>query len=108
MRRSDKITTGANDRPRNETISSTGAGLPDDSSGLAEVDEATVERVRADLQREPRSGETQRGNPDAVPPDAPGSGENLCRTCAGSGIFHNRPCPDCNGTGTVTTAIGGA
>jgi hypothetical protein len=96
MRQSDKITTGANDRPRNETISSTGAGLPDDSSALVEVDDATVERVRADLRREPSR--------DAIQ----GSGENLCRTCAGSGVFDNRPCPDCGGTGTVTTAIGGA
>jgi hypothetical protein len=108
MRQSDKITTGANDRPRNETISSTGGGLPDDSSRPVEVDEATVERMRADLQRVPRSSASQTGNPDAVPPDAPGSGENLCRTCAGSGTVDTMPCPDCGGTGTVTTAIGGA
>jgi len=44
-----KITNGLNDRPRNETISQTGAGLPDDSGHPVEVDEATVERVRRKL-----------------------------------------------------------
>ena len=46
----EKITTGLNDRPRNETIAQTGGGLPDDSSRAVDVDDATVERARAKLE----------------------------------------------------------
>jgi DnaJ-class molecular chaperone len=47
-------------------------------------------------------------NPDQVPGGAPGSGENVCRKCNGSGKVDGKPCPDCGGTGKVTTGIGGA
>ena len=50
-----KITNGANDRPRNETIAQSGAGIPDDSSRPLEVDDAEVDRVRDTLSgRSPR------------------------------------------------------
>jgi RecJ-like exonuclease len=45
---------------------------------------------------------------DEAPPDAPGTGENLCRACSGKGHVDDRTCPECRGTGTVTTGIGGA
>ncbi|HEX2146697.1 MAG TPA: hypothetical protein VHG11_03490 [Pseudorhizobium sp.] len=44
-----KITNGANDRPRNETIAQSGAGIPDDSSRPLEADDAEVDRVRDNL-----------------------------------------------------------
>lgn len=44
-----KITTGANDRPRDETIAQTGPGLPDDSGQPIEADEADIEKVRERL-----------------------------------------------------------
>ncbi len=47
-------------------------------------------------------------NPDAVPPGTPLAGENICRRCAGKGTFEGRMCPDCEGTGKVTTPVGGA
>jgi RecJ-like exonuclease len=47
-------------------------------------------------------------NPDAVAPNSPGSGENLCRACAGTGRVESRACPSCGGSGKVTTPIGGA
>jgi hypothetical protein len=107
MDKKPKITTGANDRPRDETISQTGAGLPDDTSRPVEVDDATVERVRQQLLA--GSGQqSQAENADAVAPGTPGAGENLCRRCAGSGEVDGAPCPDCDGTGKVTTPIGGA
>ncbi|MFN7103950.1 MAG: hypothetical protein ACK4N1_15150 [Pseudorhizobium sp.] len=37
-----KITTGMNDRPRNDTIAQTGAGIPDDSGGVADFDDSPV------------------------------------------------------------------
>jgi len=47
-------------------------------------------------------------NPDTVPPDAPGAGENICRECQGTGKTDGKECPGCGGTGKVTTGIGGA
>jgi DnaJ-class molecular chaperone len=47
-------------------------------------------------------------NPDQVPEGTPGSGENICRKCEGSGKVDGKPCPDCGGTGKVRTGIGGA
>ena len=45
-----KITTGNNDRPKNETIAQTGGGIPDDSSAPVDVDDTEVERVRQKLE----------------------------------------------------------
>lgn len=44
---------------------------------------------------------------DEAPPGAPGTGENLCRRCGGSGKVDGQACSDCAGTGRVTTPIGG-
>ena len=44
---------------------------------------------------------------DEAPPGAPGTGENLCRACSGTGKVDNVSCPDCKGTGKVITGIGG-
>ncbi|MFD2649460.1 hypothetical protein ACFSX5_16870 [Devosia albogilva] len=49
-----KITTGNNDRPKNETIAQTGDGIPDDSSAPVDVDDAEVERVRQKLEGDGR------------------------------------------------------
>lgn len=49
-----KITTGLNDRPKGETISQTGQGLPDDSSTPFSVDEAEIARVRDKLMNNSR------------------------------------------------------
>ncbi|WP_312795601.1 hypothetical protein [Tianweitania sp.] len=45
----EKITTGTNDRPKNETIGQSGSGLPDDSGSIIEVSDDQVEAVRAKL-----------------------------------------------------------
>ncbi|RWO83250.1 MAG: hypothetical protein EOS18_06590 [Mesorhizobium sp.] len=105
MAQKPKITTGANDRPRNETIGQSGEGLPDDSSTPLEVDEAAVDRLRKQLQG--KAGRAGQANPDEVPPGTPGAGEHFCRRCAGTGMIDGRTCPDCGGTGKVTTPIGG-
>jgi hypothetical protein len=44
---------------------------------------------------------------DEATPGAPGTGENLCRHCAGTGKIGGEACPDCKGTGKVITGIGG-
>lgn len=45
---------------------------------------------------------------DEAPPGTPGTGENICRHCGGSGLLEGRNCLYCEGSGTVITGIGGA
>lgn len=44
---------------------------------------------------------------DEARPGTPGSGEDLCRRCGGSGQLDGQPCPECGGTGKVTVGVGG-
>ncbi|TIN43071.1 MAG: hypothetical protein E5Y10_05390 [Mesorhizobium sp.] len=87
-----KITTGTNDRPRNETIGQSGEGLP--GSTPLEVD-VTAARPGKQLQGE--LGQSGEANPDA--PGIPGAGVIICRRCAGTGMIDGRTCPECGGTG---------
>jgi hypothetical protein len=49
------------------------------------------------------------GNPgDEAAPGTPGTGENLCRNCNGTGRIEGGGCPECGGTGKVIEGIGGA
>jgi DnaJ-class molecular chaperone len=45
---------------------------------------------------------------DEAPPGTPGTGENLCRACNGSGKQGQGPCPECEGSGKIIEGIGGA
>lgn len=45
---------------------------------------------------------------DEAPPGTPGTGENLCRACGGSGKRDGAPCATCDGTGKIVEGIGGA
>jgi len=45
---------------------------------------------------------------ETVPPGTEQSGENVCRRCAGRGRIHGHECPECAGTGKVTTSVGDA
>jgi hypothetical protein len=44
---------------------------------------------------------------DEATPDTPGTGEDLCPRCNGSGKVDAQMCPVCSGTGKVTQGIGG-
>jgi hypothetical protein len=44
---------------------------------------------------------------DVAQPGTPGTGENLCRECSGTGKLDNVSCPVCGGTGKVTEGMGG-
>ena len=44
---------------------------------------------------------------DDAEPGTPGSGENTCPQCAGSGKQGEAACPVCGGTGKVVEGIGG-
>lgn len=45
---------------------------------------------------------------DEAPAGTPGTGEDLCRACGGTGLLNGSACPECEGTGKVTVGIGGA
>jgi len=45
---------------------------------------------------------------DEAPPGTPGTGEDICPRCAGSGEADGGKCPECEGTGTVVKGVGGA
>jgi DnaJ-class molecular chaperone len=44
---------------------------------------------------------------DVAPPGTPGTGENICPDCQGSGKLNAQPCRICGGTGMVVTGIAG-
>lgn len=44
---------------------------------------------------------------DEAAPGTPGSGENLCPRCGGSGRIEGDECSECGGTGKVIEGIGG-
>ncbi len=44
---------------------------------------------------------------DEAPPGTPGTGENTCHDCSGSGRVNAQPCKTCGGTGIVIEGIGG-
>jgi hypothetical protein len=44
---------------------------------------------------------------DEAQPGTPGTGENTCPACSGTGRVSNAPCQECGGTGVITEGIGG-
>jgi DnaJ-class molecular chaperone len=42
---------------------------------------------------------------DEAPPGTPGTGEDVCPDCGGSGRLHDRECDTCLGRGRVIKAI---
>ncbi len=44
---------------------------------------------------------------DEAAPGTPGTGENLCRRCNGSGQVDGGDCPVCNGSGKVIEGLAG-
>ena len=45
---------------------------------------------------------------DEAPPGTPGTGEDVCPECKGTGKIQSGTCPACGGTGKIVRAIGGA
>jgi len=45
---------------------------------------------------------------DEAAPGTPGTGEDICDACSGSGkLADGKPCPECGGSGKVIHGIGG-
>ncbi len=51
--------------------------------------------------------QTQVNPGDDARPGAPGTGEDVCPDCKGSGRLNNAPCKTCGGTGKVTEGLAG-
>lgn len=45
---------------------------------------------------------------DEAPAGTPGTGENICPVCNGSGKTRGHACANCGGTGKIIAGIGGA
>ena len=45
---------------------------------------------------------------DEAPAGTPGTGENVCRMCGGTGRVDGHTCTDCEGSGKVIDGVGGA
>lgn len=43
---------------------------------------------------------------DEARPGTPGTGEDTCRDCEGTGLRDGKPCPTCDGTGKIIQGIG--
>jgi RecJ-like exonuclease len=63
------------------------------------------------------TGGTKESNPagtapiapgDQAVPGTPGTGENICPDCKGTGRLDGAPCPTCGGSGKIIEGIGGA
>ena len=64
--------------------------------------------VMAKPQDRPTTGDKPSLNPgDVAEPGTPGTGEDVCPDCKGSGQIGSAPCPACGGTGKVIEGIGG-
>jgi hypothetical protein len=81
------------------------------TSSKREPAEGSRETTENELQRQRRQAATAPHPPragDEAPPGTPGTGEDVCPTCRGTGRVGSRPCSDCEGTGRVIKGIGGA
>lgn len=57
----------------------------------------------------PSTAQRQMAPGDEAPPGTPGTGEDVCPQCGGTGqVAESGRCPNCQGTGKVTVGIGGA
>jgi hypothetical protein len=45
---------------------------------------------------------------DEAAPGTPGTGEDVCPVCRGSGRRDGRACANCGGTGKIIEGVGGA
>jgi hypothetical protein len=59
--------------------------------------------------RQPATPPPRTSPGDEAPPGTPGTGEDICPQCNGSGkSARGETCPNCEGTGRIVRGIGGA
>jgi DnaJ-class molecular chaperone len=79
-----------------------GASIDLDQRASAKSDQPTTGG------RQPSGAQAPMSPGDEAPPGTPGTGEDICPDCGGTGKRAGRECPTCQGTGKVTVGIGGA
>jgi hypothetical protein len=67
--RNPKLSTGTNDRPKDETIAQTGEGLPDDSSQPVDIEESEAARLEQSIRDMGESPTGRQRASDAKAPD---------------------------------------
>ncbi|RJG03452.1 hypothetical protein [Noviherbaspirillum sedimenti] len=53
------------------------------------------------------SGSPEMNPGDAAPAGTPGTGEDICPKCKGTGKIDGTDCQNCGGTGRIVEGIGG-
>jgi hypothetical protein len=84
--------------------------LPDDGKPCNAAEERRLLPIRRNPARNPETAMAQQPplNPgDEAEPGVPGTGEDLCPDCNGTGKRDGADCETCGGTGKVTQGIGG-
>ena len=66
------------------------------------------DQAAANRCEQPSGGQAAMSPGDEAPAGTPGTGEDVCPNCGGSGRAASAACPMCGGTGKVTVGIGGA
>jgi len=59
------------------------------------------------IDQSPSNDQTRLNPGDQGTPGTPGTGENVCPECKGSGRIGAGPCQTCGGTGVVVEGIAG-
>jgi DnaJ-class molecular chaperone len=77
-----------------------------DEASRREDDMSREKESNRTTQQTAGGGETNPG--DQAPPGTPGTGENICRDCRGTGRRDGEACPTCGGSGKVIEEPGGA
>ena len=68
-----------------------------------------MKRERAPQAPRPMPGAPRPSPGDEAPPGTPGTGEDVCPECNGSGkAARGATCPNCQGSGRIVRGIGGA
>ncbi len=100
--------TGTNARPLDVTVAGIGEGIPDDALAPGEdMPTPPTDAEVAAVARRLGVPRTEVHPGDEAAPGTPGTGDDVCRTCNGSGLVDGGDCPTCDGTGIVTEGIGG-
>jgi hypothetical protein len=102
-----------NDSGRKEIDLATSVAGEEDPGASNEVGSARESPGRSDQPAgkrgdEPTAAQRPMSPGDEAPAGTPGTGEDVCPACGGSGQRAGRPCAACDGTGKVTVGIGGA
>lgn len=56
----------------------------------------------------PPTDDTTQNPGDEAPPGTPGTGEDICPECSGTGRRDGNECQNCGGTGRIVEGVGGA